>query len=73
MRTTNYRTKKINVPVQIIKSKNDKQVSVKQAEEMYAKLKKTTDCTFITHDDDVHGIHKEDLKTITDWLNKTTA
>ena len=72
-RSAVYWADEIKVPVLIIHSKNDKQVSFKQAEEMYAKLKKTTDCTFITHDDDVHGIHKEDLKTITDWLNKTTA
>ena len=72
-RSAIYWADEIKVPVLIIHSKNDKQVSFKQAEEMYAKLKKTTDCTFITHDDDVHGIHKEDLKTITDWLNKTTA
>ena len=72
-RSAIYWADEIKVPVLIIHSKKDKQVSFKQAEEMYAKLKKTTDCTFITHDDDVHGIHKEDLKTITDWLNKTTA
>ena len=53
----------------MIHSKLDEQVSYKQAEELYEKLKDTTDCTFITHDDDVHGLHPEDLKTINEWLN----
>ena len=58
----------IKVPVLIIHSKGDERVSYKQAEDMYAKLKDSVDCTFIRHSDDVHGIHPEDLKTINNWL-----
>jgi len=61
-------SEEIKVPVLIIHSKNDEQVSYEQAEAMYEKLKDTTDCKFISHDDNVHGIHPEDLKIINEWL-----
>ncbi|MBQ6153353.1 MAG: prolyl oligopeptidase family serine peptidase [Ruminococcus sp.] len=60
----------IRIPVLIIHSKLDEQVSFSQAEAMYEKLKDTTDCTFITHDDNVHGIHHEDFQTILEWLDQ---
>ena len=51
-------------------SKNDPQVSYKQAEELYAKLKDTTDCTLITYDDDLHcNIREEDYPKIKKFLN----
>ena len=68
-RSAVYWADEIGIPVLMIHSKLDEQVSYKQAEELYEKLKDTTDCTFITHDDDVHGLHPEDLKTINEWLN----
>ena len=60
----------IKVPVLIIHSKLDDLVSYSQAEAMYEKLKDSTDCTFITHDDDVHGSHPEDFVTIREWLDQ---
>lgn len=58
----------IKVPVLIIHSRQDKQVSYSQAEAMYKKLDGKTECKFISHDDDVHGIHKQDFETINEWL-----
>lgn len=69
-RSSIYWYDEIKIPVLIIHSKGDKVVSYKQAEQLYSKMKNTTDCTLITHEDDLHGIHKEDLKTINDWLNR---
>ena len=60
----------IKVPVLIIHSKHDQLVSYSQAEAMYEKLKDSTDCTFISHDDDVHGSHPEDFATIREWLDQ---
>lgn len=59
----------IKIPVLIIHSTQDKMVPYEQAEEIYNKLKNTTECRMITHNDDVHGIHTEDFKTINKWLN----
>ncbi len=59
----------IKVPVLMIHSTGDERVSCEQAEELYKKLKDTTDCEFITHNDDVHGMHKEDFQTIKAWLD----
>lgn len=69
-RSAVYWTDDIKVPVLLIHSRQDKQVSFQQSEKMYEKLKDSTDCTFITHDDDLHGAHSEDLEKITEWLEK---
>ena len=59
----------IKIPVLIIHSKLDKQVSYKQAKTLYKKLKKTTDCTFISHGDDTHAvIHSDDKEPIRKFL-----
>lgn len=69
-RSAIYWYDEIKIPVLIIHSKNDKAVSYKQAEALYDKIKHTTDCTLITHEDDVHGIHfPDDFTTINNWLN----
>ena len=61
----------IKIPVLMFHAKQDKQVSYSQAENMYMKLTDNTDCTFITYDDDIHGIvHEKDYQTICDWLNQ---
>lgn len=60
----------IKVPVLIIHSKLDELVSYSQAEAMYEKLKDSTDCTFITYEDDVHGSHPEDFAKIREWLDR---
>ncbi|MGN0470528.1 MAG: alpha/beta hydrolase family protein [Acutalibacteraceae bacterium] len=61
----------IDVPVLMIHSKYDKQVSFVQAEALNDKFKENgTECTFIKCDDDVHGLHSEDEKVIFEWLNK---
>lgn len=68
-RSAVYWADEIKVPVLLIHSKGDKQVSYKQAEDIYAKLKDHTDCTFITHEDDVHGTHPEDFEAIKKFIN----
>lgn len=60
----------IRIPVLIIHGKLDERVSYSQAEALYEKLKDSTDCTFISHDDDVHGSHPEDFVTIREWLDQ---
>nr|WP_316625479.1 prolyl oligopeptidase family serine peptidase [uncultured Ruminococcus sp.] len=72
-RSAVYWADEIKVPVLMFHAKQDKQVSYSQAEELYAKLKDSTDCTFITYDDDSHAIiHPEDIGTIRDWLKGTS-
>ncbi len=71
-RSAIYWTEELNVPTLIIHSKQDEQVSFSQAEELYSKLKLTNpNCTFISYDDNTHGLHKEDGAKIYKWLNKT--
>ena len=60
----------IKTPVLLIHSTGDKRVSYQQTQALYEKLKNSTDCTLITHDDEVHGFHEEDMQTIRDWLEK---
>ena len=69
-RSAVYWSEKIRIPVLIIHSRYDSLISFEQAEVMYEKLRKTTDCTFIRHEDNVHGIHHEDLSAIAEWLEK---
>lgn len=62
----------IKIPVLIIHSKDDVITLFEaQAQRIYDMLKDSTDCTLITHDDDYHGIQKEDIPKIKEWLNKT--
>lgn len=60
----------ITVPTLIIHSKNDRQVSYTQSEDLYNALKQNgINCKFISYDDDIHGFHKGDKDEITKWLN----
>ncbi len=69
-RSAIYWYDEIKIPVLMIHSKYDKAVSYQQTEALYAKMKHTTDCTLIIHEDDIHGIHyPDDLTTINKWLN----
>lgn len=62
----------IKVPVLMIHSKLDEMVSYSQAESLNAEFEKNNlDCTFITYDDDVHGLHNEDAEKINSWLKET--
>lgn len=62
----------IKVPVLMIHSKLDEMVSYSQAESLNAEFEKNNlDCTFITYDDDVHGLHNEDAEKINNWIEKT--
>lgn len=62
----------IKVPVLMIHSKLDEMVSYSQAESLNAEFEKNNlDCTFITYDDDVHGLHNEDTEKINNWIEKT--
>ena len=70
-RSAVYWADEIKIPVLMFHAKQDKQVPYSQAEKLYEKLKDNTDCTFITYDDDIHGIvHEKDYQTIRDWLNQ---
>ena len=60
--------KMINIPVLIVHSKGDERVPFEQAQKMYDLLKDHTDCTFISHDDDLHGIHEDDIPKVIEWL-----
>lgn len=69
-RSAIYWSEEITVPTLIIHSTDDKQVSYSQAEEMYeALLNNGTDVTMKTHEDSTHGLHKDDISTISEWLN----
>ena len=69
-RSAIFWSEEIKVPVLLIHSTGDKMVSYQQTQALYEKLKDVTDCTLITHDDDVHGFHEEDAEAIRDWLEK---
>ncbi len=70
-RSAVYWADEIKIPVLIFHAKQDKQVPYSQAEKLYEKLKDSTDCTFITYEDDSHSeIKPEDYQTIRDWLNQ---
>ena len=60
----------ITIPVLIFHSKGDKQAFFEtQAQAIYEKLKDSTDCTFITYEDDLHGFHQDqDPAVIRNWL-----
>ena len=73
-RSAVYLAEEIKVPVLMFHAKLDKQVLYSQAEDLYAKLKGTTDCTLITYDDDSHAeIKPQDYKTLYDWLNQSVS
>ena len=67
-RSAVYWADEITIPVLLIHSKGDTKVSFAQAEKMYDLLKDHTDCTFISHDDDLHGIHEDDIPKVIEWL-----
>ena len=70
-RSAMYWADEIKVPVLLIHSRYDELVSYRQSEELYEKLKDSTDCTMISYEDDKHCvIHPEDYQTIRDWLNQ---
>lgn len=54
----------------MFRAKQDKQLPYSQAENLYTKLKDSTDCALITYDDVSHvEVKPENYKTIRDWLN----
>ena len=64
-------TEEINASVFIIHSKDDELVSHSQAKAMNEKLKETKEgCTMITHLDNVHGLHPEDVESIVQWIDQ---
>ena len=67
-RSAVYWADEINIPVLIVHSKGDERVPFEQAQKMYELLKDHTDCTFISHDDDLHGIHEDDIPKVIEWL-----
>lgn len=70
-RSAVYWADEIRVPVLFIHSKGDQQVSYRQAEALYTKLKDHTDSLFISHDDDTHCVpHEEDFAAVREWLSR---
>ncbi len=74
-RSAVYWADEIKIPVLLIHSKGDAQVKYDtNAKALYEKLKDTTDCTFISHDDDYHGLHtskdSEDILEILKFLER---
>lgn len=60
----------IKVPILFIHSKGDVQVSYQQAEKLYKKLKDRTECKFISHEGDSHGVPQQgDIVEIRKWLS----
>ena len=70
-RSAVYWADEIKIPVLIIHSKGDSRANFEtQAQIIADKLKDSTDCTFITYEDDIHGFHEEDMSIIKEWLAK---
>lgn len=70
-RSVIYWAEEINVPVYIIHSRYDEQVSATQAQEINGKLQSFgQDVTLKIHEDDVHGFHNEDISDVVDWINE---
>ena len=70
-RSAVYWADEIKIPVLMFHAKQDKRVPYSQAENLYTKLKDSTDCTLITYDDDSHSeVKPEDYQIIRDWLNQ---
>ena len=71
-RSAIYWADEIDVPTLIIHSKQDEQVSYSQAEAMFDKLKLTNkNCSLVSYNDSVHGLHKDDCEKVSDWINQT--
>lgn len=69
-RSAIYWADEINVPVLIIHSKKDEQVSFSQAEAMAnALVENGTVCYFKTYNDKTHGLHKKDIDLMVKFLN----
>ncbi len=69
-RSAIYWTEDIKVPVLIIHSKDDEQVSFRQAQAMYDKLRQSnTDVSLIARDNEIHGLSTDDTQVILDWLD----
>lgn len=69
-RSATYWADEINCPVLMIHSKLDEKVSFAQAEKMANALEDAEkEYTFVTYEDDVHGLHPEDFELIMDWCN----
>lgn len=69
-RSAIYWAEEITVPVLIIHSKYDEQVSFSQAEDLYKKLKQNNKhIYFSVRDDNIHGLSDGDLEVILDWLD----
>ena len=68
-RSAVYWADDITVPVLMIHSKYDKQVSFSQSEDLYKKLKQNNKDISFSVRDDIHGLSKGDAKVIFDWLN----
>lgn len=70
-RSAIYWAEEIQVPVFIIHNKGDEKVSVSQAQAMNEVLSKSKyGCSMIMHNDNVHGLHPEDVYQIVEWLDQ---
>lgn len=67
-RSATYWADEIKCPVLIIHSKLDERVSFEQAEKMVQALEEGgKEYKFVSYEDDVHGLHPEDLQIIMEW------
>ena len=67
-RSATYWAEEIKCPVLIIHSKLDERVSFGQAEKMATALEEAgKEYKFISYEDNVHGLHPEDLPIIMEW------
>ncbi len=66
-------SEKLTVPTLIIHSRQDKQVSFEQAEQLAKEIENNNpNNLFKAYDDDIHGIHEEDIGIIKSWLNDSS-
>lgn len=70
-RSATYWADELTCPFLIIHSKGDKIVSFEEAEKLAQELNAADkEYKFIVYDDDVHGLHVEDIPIIINWLRE---
>ena len=69
-RSATYWADELNCPVLIFHSKEDPRVPYAEVEKLVAALEAAgKDYQFVSHDDDVHGLHPEDRPIFIEWFD----